>query len=108
MGRLRSQGLEAVVLVTLKSITTESFPYSATRSVADGEVEVQWDSDDPASFQAVYTTETDSEGQEYQLEEQQYIGETSDLLAVIKDLRARVAALEADGGTKTTTRKRKA
>ena len=74
-------------------MTTEGFNI-VTRTVATGEVEVQWDSDDPA-YQTAYVTETDAEGQEYQAEEQQYIGEP-DLLAVIKDLRARLAAIEAN------------
>ena len=70
--------------------------YSSTRSVAAGEVSVQLDSDDPTSFQTVYVAETDADGNEIQMPEQEYIGSTEDLLSIIKDLRARVAALESN------------
>ena len=73
-----------------------SLSFSATRTVAAGEVEVQMDSDDPASFQTTYVTETDPEGDEYQLAQQQYVGTTEDLLSIIKDLRARLAAIESN------------
>ena len=51
---------------------------------------LQMESDDPAAFQTTYST--DEEGN--QVENQTYIGTTEDLLSIIKDLRARVAALE--------------
>jgi hypothetical protein len=83
--------------------------FSKTRTVAAGEVAVQLDSDDPASFQTSYVTEVDSDGNEYQVPEETYVGSTEDLLSIIKDLRARVAALEAaEGeGVKGTIRKKR-
>ena len=73
----------------------------------NGSFSLRMETDDPDAFQTTYTTETDEEGNEVQVENQEYIGTTEDLLSIIKDLRARVAALEAGGSTKTTIRKRK-
>ena len=71
----------------------------------NGTFSLRMQSDDPAAFQSAFSI--DDEGN--QVENQEYIGTTEDLLSIIKDLRARVAALEgaAGGGTKATTRKRK-
>ena len=52
---------------------------------------LQMESDDPAAFQTTYST--DEEGN--QVENQTYIGTTEDLLSIIRDLRSRVDALEA-------------
>ena len=49
------------------------------------------DADDPTAYQTTYST--DEEGN--QIEEETYVGTHEDLLSIIKDLRARVAALEA-------------
>ena len=57
-------------------------------------IQLQMESDDPASYQTTYAT--DDEGN--QIENTTYIGESESLLAIIKDLRARVAALEAGNG----------
>ena len=57
----------------------------------NGAFSLRMETDDPAAFQTAYTT--DDEGN--QVEQQEYIGTTEDLLSIIKDLRARVAALEA-------------
>ena len=57
----------------------------------NGAFSLRMDTDDPAAFQTTYST--DDEGN--QVESQEYIGTTEDLLSIIKDLRARVAALEA-------------
>lgn len=56
-----------------------------------GTFSLRMQSDDPSAFQTTYST--DAEGN--QVEEQTYTGTTEDLLTIIKDLRARVAALEA-------------
>ena len=61
----------------------------------NGAFSLRMETDDPVAFQTTYTTETDEEGNEVQVENQEYIGTTEDLLSIIKDLRARVAALEA-------------
>ena len=60
-----------------------------------GKFSLRMETDDPAAFQTTYTT--DEEGN--QVEQQEYIGTTEDLLTIIKDLRARLAALEADHAT---------
>ena len=54
-------------------------------------IQLQMQSDEPTAFQTTYSTD------EYGSEEQNttYIGESESLLAIIKDLRARVEALEA-------------
>ena len=57
----------------------------------NGAFSLRMDTDDPTAFQTTYST--DDEGN--QVESQEYIGTTEDLLSIIKDLRARVAALEA-------------
>ena len=57
----------------------------------NGAFSLRMETDDPAAFQTTYTT--DEEGN--QVEQQEYTGTTEDLLAIIKDLRARLAALEA-------------
>ena len=57
----------------------------------DGAFSLRMQTDDPAAFQTTYTT--DDEGN--QVENQEYIGTKEDLLSIIKDLRTRVAALEA-------------
>ena len=57
----------------------------------NGAFSLRMQSDEPTAFQTTYTT--DDEGNE--VENQEYIGTTEDLLAIIKDLRDRVAALEA-------------
>ena len=57
----------------------------------NGAFSLRMESDDPAAYQTTYTT--DGEGN--QVENQEYIGTTEDLLSIIKDLRDRVAALEA-------------
>ena len=54
-------------------------------------IELQMESDNPAAFQTTYST--DEEGN--QVENTSYIGNSESLLAIIKDLRVRVAALEA-------------
>ena len=56
----------------------------------NGAFSLRMESDDPAAYQTTYTT--DEEGN--QVANQEYIGTTEDLLSIIKDLRARVAALE--------------
>ena len=56
----------------------------------NGAFSLRMESDDPAAFQTTYAT--DEEGN--QVENQTYVGTTEDLLSIIKDLRARVAALE--------------
>ena len=67
----------------------------------NGAFSLRMDTDDPAAFQTTYTT--DDEGN--QVEQQEYIGTTEDLLSIIKDLRARVAALEAAAGGGASTAK---
>ena len=57
----------------------------------NGAFSLRMESDDPAAYQTTYTT--DGEGN--QVANEEYIGTTEDLLSIIKDLRARVAALEA-------------
>ena len=54
-------------------------------------IQLQMQSDEPTAFQTTYST--DEEGN--QVENTSYIGESESLLAIIKDLRARVEALEA-------------
>lgn len=61
----------------------------------NGTFSLRMESDNPAAFQTTYSA--DSEGN--QVENQEYIGTTEDLLSIIKDLRARVAQLEADHAT---------
>ena len=56
----------------------------------NGAFSLRMQTDDPTAFQTTYST--DEEGN--QVENQTYIGTTEDLLSIIKDLRARVAALE--------------
>ena len=56
-----------------------------------GRFNVHMEADDPAAYQTVYSTNENGE----QVEEQQYTGTTEDLLSIIKDLRDRIAALEA-------------
>ena len=73
----------------------------------DGAFSVRMQTDDPAAFQTTFSI--DEEGN--QVESQEYIGTKEDLLSIIKDLRARVTALEnsGDGGAavaKATTRKK--
>jgi hypothetical protein len=60
-----------------------------------GKFSLRMDTDDPSAFQTTYST--DEEGN--QVENQEYIGTTEDLLSIIKDLRARVTQLEADHAT---------
>ena len=48
------------------------------------------EADDPAAYQTTYSLDEDGQ----QVEEQEYIGATENLLEVIADLRARLAALE--------------
>ena len=60
----------------------------------NGAFSLRMETDDPAAYQTTYST--DEEGN--QVEKQTYIGTTEDLLSIIKDLRARVAALEAGNG----------
>lgn len=57
----------------------------------NGAFSLRMESDNPAAFQTSYST--DEEGN--QIENQTYVGTTEDLLTIIKDLRARVEALEA-------------
>ena len=57
----------------------------------NGAFSLRMETDDPAAFQTTYST--DEEGN--QVENQTYVGTTEDLLSIIKDLRTRVAALEA-------------
>ena len=57
----------------------------------NGAFSLRMQTDDPTAFQTTYST--DEEGN--QVEKQTYIGTTEDLLSIIKDLRARVDALEA-------------
>ena len=57
----------------------------------NGAFSLRMQTDDPAAFQTTYAT--DEEGN--QVENQTYVGTTEDLLSIIKDLRTRVAALEA-------------
>ena len=61
----------------------------------NGVFNLRMDPDNPAAYQSVFST--DEEGN--QVEEQEYIGTTEDLLTIIEDLRARVATLEADHQT---------
>jgi hypothetical protein len=56
----------------------------------NGAFSLRMQSDEPTAFQTTYST--DEEGN--QVENQEYIGTTEDLLTIIKDLRDRVAALE--------------
>jgi hypothetical protein len=58
----------------------------------NGSFSLRMQSDDPAAFTTTYST--DDEGNE--VSNSVYQGTTEDLLSVIKDLRARVTALEAD------------
>ena len=60
-------------------------------AIVSSSITLQTEASNPASFQT--TTETYNDGTEY--EATTYVGETLDLLQVIQDLRARVAALEA-------------
>ena len=55
-----------------------------------GQFSLRMQTDDPAAFQTTYAI--DDEGN--QVESQTYTGTTEDLLSIIKDLRARVTALE--------------
>ena len=64
---------------------------TATGTITGSNVTLRMQADDPAAYQTVYTADEDGE----QVEEQTYIGTTEDLLDIISDLRARVAALEA-------------
>ena len=67
----------------------------ATGSITPNSVTLRMESDDPAAYQTTFTT--DEEGN--QVEEQTYLGTTEDLLTIIKDLRARIEALEAAATT---------
>ena len=50
------------------------------------------EADDPTAFTTTYAV--DDEGN--QIEQQDYVGTTEDLLDIIRDLRARLAAIEAN------------
>jgi hypothetical protein len=63
----------------------------ATGSITPNSVILRMESDNPAAYQTTFST--DEEGN--QVEEETYVGTTEDLLTIIKDLRARVEALEA-------------
>ena len=56
---------------------------------------LQTEADDPAAYQTTYSLESDDEGNETQVERRTYIGNTIDLLAVITELQAAKASLEA-------------
>jgi hypothetical protein len=61
----------------------------------NGAFSLRMDTDDPAAFQTTFTTETDEEGNEVQVENTEYIGTSENLLDIIRELRASNAALEA-------------
>ena len=58
----------------------------------NGAFSLRMQSDDPTAFQTTYST--DDEGN--QVENQEYIGTTEDLLSIIKDLRSRITELESN------------
>ena len=71
--------------------TSPNWHINPDGSTSPFNIQLQMESDDPTAYQTTYST--DDEGN--QIENTTYIGEAESLLAIIKDLRARVAALEA-------------
>ena len=63
-------------------------------SGALADVSVQLDADDPTAFTSTFALEEDEEGNQIQVETKTYTGQTESLLDIIRDLRARLAALE--------------
>ena len=61
------------------------------------------ESDNPAAYQAAYSTFTEEDGSESQQPIEEYVGTTENLLDIIRDLRARVSALEAGEVAPTPT-----
>ena len=68
-----------------------STPGDISAGTINGSFSLRMQPDDPAAYQASYSTDEDGQ----QVEAQTYVGTTEDLLDIITDLRARVAALEA-------------
>lgn len=66
-------------------------------SGALADVQIQMDADDPTAYTTTFVVDADEEGNEVTVENSNYVGTTESLLDIIRDLRARVAALE--GGT---------
>jgi hypothetical protein len=58
------------------------------------DVQIEMDADQPTAYTSTFAIETDEEGNEVQVENSTYSGTTESLLEIIRDLRARVAALE--------------
>ena len=64
----------------------------ATGPIFGNTYSVRMESDDPAAYQTSYSTDEDGN----QVAEEVYNGTTEDLLAIIKDLRTRLAAVESN------------
>ena len=67
---------------------------TAAGTITGSNITLRMQPDDPDAYQTTYTTDEDGE----QVAEQTYIGATEDLLDIIIDLRARLAALEGTDG----------
>lgn len=63
------------------------------------DVQLEMDADDPAAFTTTFALEQDADGNEIQVENTVYSGTTESLLEIIRDLRSRIATLEADHAT---------